>query len=151
MIVSLVCLQEQRKQSFLTLPKENQPRFDLSKSSLIFFTNPHFVLLILIVLCCISSMRPHSSLITGACATHTSYILRRNGLHIWQSAEVRKKSIYNILNKDIFLTKMHRFTTDGLYSPPEPCEAHFYYGCACLFDVFWTVWTKTPIYSHSNA
>ncbi len=60
-----------------------------------------------------------------------------------------KKSIYNILNKDIFLTKMHRFTTDGLYSPPEPCEAHFYYGCACFIWRILDGWTKTPIYSHS--
>ncbi len=34
---------------------------------------------------------------------------------------------------DIFLTKMHGFTTGGLYSPPpptEPCEARFFYGFA---------------------
>ncbi len=42
-----VCLQEQRKQSFLTLPKENQSPLGLYRNPLtFFFTNPRFVLLI---------------------------------------------------------------------------------------------------------
>ncbi len=39
----------------------------------------------------LSSALLHLLPITGACATHTSYGIRRNGLHVWQSAEVRKK------------------------------------------------------------
>ncbi len=47
MIVSQVCLQEQSKQSFLTLAKENQSPLGLYRHPLtFFFTNPRFVLLI---------------------------------------------------------------------------------------------------------
>ncbi len=37
---------------------------------------------------------------------------------ICYSQQKWEKSIYNILNMDIFLTKMQRFATGGLYSPP---------------------------------
>ncbi len=47
MLVSRVCLQEQRKQSFLTLAKENQSPLGLYRNPLtFFFINPRFVLLI---------------------------------------------------------------------------------------------------------
>ncbi len=47
MLVSRVCLQEQRKQSFLTLAKENQSPHDLYLNPpTFFFINPRFVLLI---------------------------------------------------------------------------------------------------------
>ncbi len=68
----------------------------------------------------------------------------RNGLLVWQSAEVRK-SIYKILNMDIGLTRTHRFATGGgLYSPPEPCETRFIMDACTLFDYFWTVEQKHP-------
>ncbi len=45
MLISRVCLQEQRKQCFLTLAKENQSPFGLYRNPLTFcFTNPQFVL-----------------------------------------------------------------------------------------------------------
>ncbi len=47
MLVSRVCLKEQRKQSFLTLAKENQSPLGLYRNPpTFFFTNPRFVLLI---------------------------------------------------------------------------------------------------------
>ncbi len=45
---------------------------------------------------------------------------------------------------DIYLTKMHRFATGGLYSPPEPYEACFIMDAHALFNVFWTVEQKHP-------
>ncbi len=35
-----------------------------------------------------------------------------------------EKSIYNLWNMDIFLTKTHRFATRGLYSPPRSHVRH---------------------------
>ncbi len=102
MIVSLVVYRSKGSKVSL-LYKENQPRFDLSKSSLIFFTNPHFVLLILIVWCCISSMRPHSSLITGA--MRDAYILNPPPERLAHDAgqqKVRKKVVMNILIRIFF-------------------------------------------------
>ncbi len=59
------------------------------------------------------------------------------------SAEVRENSFY-LLNIDIFLTKMHRFTTGGLYSAPGACErALFIMDGFSLLDFFWTVEWKT--------
>ncbi len=46
MLVSRVCLQEKRKQSFLTLAKENQSTLGNRNPPTFFFTNPNFVLLI---------------------------------------------------------------------------------------------------------
>ncbi len=47
MLVSRVCLQEERKQSFLTLAKENQSPLGLYQNPQILkFTNPRFVVLI---------------------------------------------------------------------------------------------------------
>ncbi len=46
MLVLQICLQEQRKQSFLALAKENQSPLGLYRNPLsFFFTNPQFVLL----------------------------------------------------------------------------------------------------------
>ncbi len=46
---------------------------------------------------------------------------------------------------EIFLTKMHGFTTGGLYSwPGTVCEACFIMDAHALFDVFWTVQQKHP-------
>jgi len=41
-----------------------------------------------------------SSEITDVCASHTSYVIRWNGLHIRQSAEVKKYG-YEILSKSL--------------------------------------------------
>ncbi len=42
-------------------------------------------------------------------------------------------------------TKMHGFTTGGLYSPLEPCEARFITDACTLFHVSWTVDKKHPL------
>ncbi len=124
MLVSWVCLQEQKKQSFLTLAKKNQSPLGLhGKPQTFFFTNPRFVFLIrdwCFVLLSLSSTLLRSSLITE-----------------WKW----EKSVYNVLNMDIFLTKN---TTGGVYSPPEPCEACFIMDGCTLFDFFWTVEQKHP-------
>ncbi len=44
------------------------------------------------------------------------------------------KNVYNILNMDILLTKMHWFATGGLYLPPQ----------MALFDYIGTVEQKHP-------
>ncbi len=49
------------------------------------------------------------------------------------------------LKYEYFLSKTHGFSTGGLYSPPEPCEARFITDAHTLFHVFWTV-DKKPAY-----
>ncbi len=116
-----ICL-EQRKQSCLTLAKENRSLLGL------YWTPPTFLTSVLC--CCLCSTLPLSSLITGACATPTSYVIRQNGLHVRQRKW--EKSVYKVLNMDIFLTKMHRFPTGDLYSPPGAVWGLFYYGWMCF-------------------
>ncbi len=53
-----------------------------------------------------------------------------------QSAEVREKSLLCLKYRSIYLTKMHGFTTGGLYSPPGAVWGTFYYGCAALYLCF---------------
>jgi len=43
---------------------------------------------------------------------------------------------------DNFLTKMHRFTTGGLYSPSKPYDARFNMNGSAVFNYFWTVEQK---------
>ncbi len=81
MLVSRVCLQEQKKQSFLTLAKENQSALGLYRNlPTFFFTNPRFVLLIHV-------LSPRSSLITQ----QTLYVIR-----VPQFDEVREKSLLRL-------------------------------------------------------
>ncbi len=51
-------------------------------------------------------------------------------------------TVNNILNLDIFLTKMHRFATAGLYSTRGPFEALFIMDECTLLEFFWTVEQK---------
>ncbi len=37
-------------------------------------------------------------------------------------------TIYRVLNMDIFLTQTHRFSSEGLYEPLEPCGVLFMMG-----------------------
>ncbi len=75
------CIQEQRKQSFLTLAKENQsPLGSYGNPPNFFFTNPRFFLLLirdrrLVLFCSLSA------LITNH-ATPTSYVIRRNDFRV---------------------------------------------------------------------
>ncbi len=67
----------------------------------------------------------------------------RNGLHVRQSAEVRK-NIYNILNMVwiYFLQKRMDLLQEAFIHPLELCEAHFTRDVHVLFDYFWTVEQK---------
>ncbi len=120
MLVSRVCIHEQRKQSFLTLAKENQSPLGSYRNPPTFFnSNPH---------CASNSwlafsfvLSPRSSLITQCW----------NAFRLPQSAEVIKKCYY-VWNRGIFLTKTHGFATGGLYSPTGAMWGTFYYGCACF-------------------
>ncbi len=98
MLVLRVCLQEQRKQSLLTLAKENQSPLGWYPNPPTFlFTNPCFVLLIH-DLCFVLSL--HSSLITQR-------DIRLNDFHLWQLDEVRE--MYFIMFEIwIFLTPRSR-------------------------------------------
>ncbi len=118
-----VCLQEQRKQSFLTSAKENQSPLGLYWNPLtFFFTNPRFVLLICdwnFVLCSpvcfrVRHLSPaHAQRIRLTSSAGTAF----NCECAYDSYWKWEKSVYNILNMNIFVTKTHRFTTGGLYSP----------------------------------
>ncbi len=117
-------LQEQRKESFLTLAKENQSPLGLFRNPLtFFFTNPRFELLIRdrLLFCSLSVALPCLSLITGAYTTHTSYVISKNSFCLRQLEEVKERCLY-CFNKDISI-KTHGFARGGLYSPPELCEA----------------------------
>ncbi len=63
---------------------------------------------------------------------------------VYDSQQKWEKSVYNIFNMDIFLTKTHGFVGGGLYPPPEPCEACFNMDWCTLFDYFCTVEQKHP-------
>ncbi len=68
----------------------------------------------------------------------------QNGLHAWQSAEVRKK-VFKRVSMWIFLLQKHMdLLQEGFIHPPEPCEARFITDMCALQ-------TKTPTYSHPNA
>ncbi len=116
-------LQEQRKQSYLTLAKENQSPLGLiSKSSGIFLykssvcasnSGPAF--------CFVLSPRP-----TSSAGTASAY----------DSQQTWEKSVYYVWNMDIFLTKLHWFATGGLYSPPGAVWGMFYYECVLYLTCF---------------
>ncbi len=85
--------ESRENQRFLTLPKENQFSLGLYQNPLTFlFRNPCFVLISRPAFCFVLSLvtLPRSSLITGTCSSHTSYVIRRNEL-----AEVRKSCLYH--------------------------------------------------------
>ncbi len=75
-----------------------------------------------------------------------AYVLRHPPERLARKTVSRseKKSVYNVLNMDIFLTKTHRFATGGLYSPPGAMWGTFYYVCACFIWLLLDCWTKTP-------
>ncbi len=133
MIVSQVCLQEQSKQSFLTLAKENQSPLGSYRHPLtFFFTNPRFVLLI-------HDWRFFWVFFSAFVTNHampTSYVIRRNGF--WSERKV-------FITFEIwifFLQKCMASLQEAFIHPPEPCEAHFIMDARALFDVFWTVEQK---------
>ncbi len=75
MLVSWVCLQEQRKQIFLTLAKEKQSPLGLSKFSNIFLYNPYFVLLIRDQCLVLLSLLRASAFITNHSRMCSAYVL----------------------------------------------------------------------------
>ncbi len=81
-----VCLQEQRKTSLLLAKSSDTFLY----KSLFCTSNswPAFCLVLSVTLL-------RSSLITGACATHMSYVIRRNGFRLRQLGEVRKRCLYH--------------------------------------------------------
>ncbi len=154
MLVSQVCFQEQRKQSFLTLTKENQSPLGLYRNPpTFFFTNPRFVLLIRDQLFVLLSVLRASAFVTNHRCIHCAYVLRHppGTASAYDSKEKWEKSVYNVLNMDIFLTKMHGFATGGLYSPPGSMWGTFYYGWMRFISLLLDCWTKTPAYCHYKA
>ncbi len=56
--------------------------------------------------------------------------------YVYDSQQKWEKRDYYIWNMDIFIfifMKTHGFATEGLYSPPEPCDAHFIMDAYTLF------------------
>ncbi len=129
---------EQRKQSFLTLPKENQSSLGLNRNPpIFFFTNPRFVLLIrdrrFVLFCSLSS------LVTNH-ATPTSYVIPRNSFRVQQIPKMRVYLFITFKIWIFFLTKMHGFATGGLYSS----LARFFYGSALFILLILDCVTETP-------
>ncbi len=141
-LVSRVCLQEQRKQSFLTLAKENQspPGLYRSPPTFVFRKSSFCASISWPVFCFVLSLR--SSLITW-CIRPTSFTGTPSA---YDSQRKWKKSVYYVWNMDIFLTKMHGFATGGLYSPPGAVWGTFYYGCVRFTSRLLNCWQKAPAY-----
>ncbi len=94
--VSLVIwLKEQRKQSFLTLPKENKSPLGLYRNPPTFLlTDPCFVLLIRDRHFALLSLCHASAFVTNHRCLRYAYIILRNGFRIRQLAEVRERCLY---------------------------------------------------------
>ncbi len=72
-----------------------------------------------------------------------SYVIRRNGFRVPQSAEVRKVCLFEIW---IFiLQKRMDSLKEAFIHPPEPSETRFIMDACTLFHVFWTVDKKHPL------
>ncbi len=124
----------------------------ISKSSYIFlyislFCASNSWLFVLLSLLCASAF------VTNHRRMHDAYVLHHlpGTASMYDSQLKWEKSICNILNMDIFLTKTHRFAAGDLYSPPGAMWGTFYYGCACFILLILDYWTETPAYSHWNA
>ncbi len=70
-------------------------------------------------------------------ATHTSYVIHRNGFRVRQIPEVREKCLLHLKYGYFFLEK----SMDLLL---EPCEARFIMDTHALFNNSWTVQQKHP-------
>ncbi len=122
MLVLRVCLQEQRKQSFLTLAKDNQCPWLISKSSDISLYKSLF---------CASSSWP---LFCSLSAFVTNHVTRHPPERLplmtvrWSERDV----FYYVWNMDIS------------HAPVRACEARFIMDACTLFDVLWTVQQKHP-------
>ncbi len=100
MLVLRVCKQEQRKQSFLILAKENQYPLGLYQSPLtFFFTSPRFVLL--------NQERRFLFSTNSSLITQRRHLTSSAGMRsAYDSQRKWEKSVY-VWNMDIFLTKTH--------------------------------------------
>jgi len=45
-------------------------------------------------------------------------------------------TVYKVINMDIFLTKTHRFASEGLYLPLEPCGLLLWWMDALFWGYF---------------
>ncbi len=89
----------------------------ISKSSIIFLYKSSFCTsnsLLMRLFCCLATA---FVFVTNHCLPR---VLRLRPTSSWKW----EKSVYNVLNMDIFLTKTHRFAAGGLYSPPRSHVRH---------------------------
>ncbi len=134
-LVLRVCLQEQRKQSFLTLAKENQSPLGWYPNPPTFlFTNPNFVLLI----CDWRFVSSLSAFVINH-ITPTSYVIRWNCFRIRPSAEVREKCLLCLK----FLQKCMDSLHEAFIHPLEPREVCFIMDACTLFGL--DCWKKHPL------
>ncbi len=141
MLVSRVCLQEQRKQHFLTLAVSS---WLISKSSDIFLYKSSF---------CASNPWPAFCFVLSPRSSLTTQ--RRLPPERLPLLTVRwsEREVFIMFEIWIFiyLTKTHGFATGGLYSPPGAVWGMFYYGCACFIWRLVDCWTETPADCIDNA
>ncbi len=60
------------------------------------------------------------------------------------AVEQWEKSVYYILNMEMYLTKTHGFATGCLDSPPGAVWGTFYYGCTYFISRLLNCWQKAP-------
>ncbi len=99
---------------YYILPKESQSPLGLYRNPpTFFFTNPRFVLLIHDRRFVLQSFFRASTFVMNHQRMYIAYILRHllERLACMTVSRSEKKSIYNILNMDMFLTETHRFAT----------------------------------------
>jgi len=143
-----VCLWDQKKQSFLTLAKENQSPLGLYRNPpTFFFTNPHFVLLISDR--CFVLISPQRFRVRHFWEAHVQswpHMSSAWNCFVYNSEHKLDSSDYYILNMDIFLSKTHWFTTEGLCSPLGAVwDTFFFIEGRFLFQVFWTEAMQHPL------
>ncbi len=105
-----VCLQEQCKQSFLTLPKENQSPLGFYRNPTFLFTNSRFMLLI----CnwCFVLLATNHRCVRGVLHHPPEWIPPMT------VSRSERKMFILFLNMYIVPTKIHWFATGGFCSPP---------------------------------
>ncbi len=78
-----------------------------------------------------------------------SYVIRRNGLHARQSAEVREKYLKHF-KYGYFLQKCIDSLQEAFIHPPELCEARFIMNARAFSWLLLDCWQKTSAYSRST-
>ncbi len=77
-------------------------------------------------------------------STPTSYVIHRNGFRVRPIAEVIEKCLLHLKYGYFSYKNAWIRYRRPLFTPPEPCKAHFIMDARALINMFWTVEQKHP-------